>query len=104
MLKIFLAPMIDFAYIKKLGKSKTYLLIPGLIVSLCALRPNPTQLTVGCFSVSFFMNDWISEKKILQIALYWIVLICMVVYMVTVCSAITYNPANRNLSLDDHSV
>mgnify|MGYP000928760013 FL=1 len=32
MLKIFVAPVVDFAYLKKLGKCKTYILISGFIV------------------------------------------------------------------------
>ena len=33
MLKIIIAPLVDFAFFKKLGKSRTYILIPGFIVS-----------------------------------------------------------------------
>jgi len=38
--KILIAPLLDFAFIQKLGKSKTYIIIPGLIVRMISICLN----------------------------------------------------------------
>ena len=66
--RMFVAPITDKYYSNKIGKRKTYL-IPTKIIN-----------TVLFMGMSFFIDDLVEEKHVIKIALFFLVLACVMLF------------------------